>query len=158
MVNPKKLVGIAAVLGVLIVIFLVVVGIQKHQYKVSLLKNGIRTQAQIVDIIEVSNKEYAKGRKFKRTKHFLELALFEQDSLNTQPLETQEKKDIKSGEDVVDSLFDKIGVKPIAYGEYKKVRVQVAGENYKGKKIGDWVTFVYLPNEAEKGLLLDQLQ
>ena len=63
-----------------------------------------------------------------------------------------------NGAAFVDDLFDKIGTKKMAVGNYKKVRVLVAGENYRGKKIGDWVTASYLPNEAEDGLLLDQLQ
>lgn len=158
MKNPKKLVGFASLIGIPILIFLIVIAIQKHQYKVALLENGIRTQAQIVDIISTSSKVYLNGRQSNTYKHFLELAIFEQDSLSMQSSENNEAKEIQNGADLVDDLFDRIGVKPMSYGEYKKVRVQVAGENYKDKKIGDWVSFVYFPNEAEEGLLLEQLE
>lgn len=158
MTAKKKLIALFGSIGLIIIIFLVFVTIQKQQYKIKLLKEGIRTEVQIINILEEASRGVAKGRKSKSTKHYLELALFEQNEKPQEIKQETEKNTPTNGAALVDDLFNRIATKPTPVGEYRKVRVLVAGENYRGKKIGDWVTFVYLPNEAEDGLLLDQLQ
>lgn len=158
MTNKKKIIGIFGFIGSIIVVFLIYVAVQKQQYKIALLKEGIRTEAQIINIIDETTRGVAKGRKSKSTKHYLELALFEQNENPQEIKQNTENNTPTNGAALVDDLFERIGTKPTPVGDYTKVRVLVAGENYRGKKIGDWVTFVYLPNEAEEGLLLDQLQ
>ena len=149
--NKKIYIVCGSFLAILLV-FVVGQSIMKLNYEKSLLNQGIRTEAQVI------NKYHLKTNTGKIQKSYLELAVFEDTTAIVKQKKTEAKKDSNNINDKIDNLFDNFGSKKAPTGDYKTVSVLVGLERFGATNIGDWKTFVYLKNELEDGMLLDALQ
>jgi len=137
-------------LGVLL-LFFIVLAVNKNLYEQKLLKEGIRTEAQ------VTNKYHLKTITGKIKKSYIELAFFE----DTTAIAKQKDKKLKKAKNIhnkIDNLFKNFGTKKTPAGNYKTIKLSIGLGRYGSTKIGDWKTFVYLKNEVNNGTLLEILQ
>lgn len=148
--NRKIYIICGGFLGVFCV-FILGVSINKLNYEKRLLSQGIRTEAQVI------NKSQLKTRKGKIKKSSLDLAIFEDTTTIVKHNQIETVEAPQNLSDKIDNLFNKIGAKNIAIGDYKTVNVLVSMERFGATKVGDHKTFVYIKNELDKGMLLDAL-
>lgn len=149
--KAKKLyIGLGIVLGIM-VLGLLFVFIQKHQYKIDLLEKGIRTEAQII------NKYHVRDIKGRIKKSYIELAIFE-DTTAVVNKHNKAKKEPANINDKIDDLFNNFGSKKLPTGDYKTKTILVDLSQYDGIKVGSTKTFVYLKDEVDKGMLLTKLE
>ena len=149
--RAKKLyIGIGIILGIM-VLGLVFVFIQKHQYKIDLLEKGIRTEAQVI------NKYHVRDIKGRIKKSYIELAIFE-DTTAVDNQHNKAKKEPANINDKIDGLFDNFGSKKLPTGDYKTKTILVDLSQYDGFKVGSTKTFVYLKGELNEGMLLSKLE
>lgn len=134
---------------VILLVFVMGVAISKINYEKRLLNKGIRTEAQVI------NKYHLKTNTGKIKKSYLELAVFE-DTTAIKKLK-EVKREPKNINDKIDNLFDNFGTKKTPAEDYKTVAVLVGLERFGAIKVGDLMTFVYIKNEVEEGMLLDAL-
>lgn len=132
----------------LLFIFFVAVFIIRGQYKKQLRAEGITAKVQVL------SKEALTTTKGKTKAVFLYIALFE-DAVESEPND-KPAMDTSTIDGKIDALFEKSGVNT-PLGNYRKLKIQVPKDRYARIKTGDWIEFVYLKGEPEKGLLKDVL-
>jgi hypothetical protein len=148
----KKVYIICGGLLVILFVFVVVITIQKLNYKKALLNEGVRTQAQVI------NKYHLKTNKGKIKKSYLELAVFEDTTAVAIQKNRKAEDEPKNINDKIDNLFDDFGTSKTPTSQYKSVTTLVSLERYGMTKIGESKTYVYLKGEIEDGMLLDVLE
>ena len=147
----KKIYIICGSFLVILLVFFTGLAIQKLNYEKDLLSDGIRTQAQVINMYHLKTST----GKIKRS--YIEIAVFE-DTIATAKFQKKELKKKPSGiNDKIDALFEDIGTKKTPSEDYKKITLLTDLKNYGATKIGQWKTFVYLKNEVNEGMLLDNL-
>lgn len=139
--------------GFLAILFLFVLGlaINGQLYQRTLLKDGIRTEAQVI------NKYHVKDIKGKIKKSYIELAIFE----DTIAVVKQPNKVEKAPTNInykIDDLFDNFGSKALPVGDYKTKTILINLTDFDAVKIGSTKTFVYLKGELNEGMLLSKLE
>lgn len=148
--NNKIYIICGSFLAILLV-FVIGQSIKKINYEKRLLKEGIRTQVQVI------HKYHLKTKTGKIKKSYLELAVFEDTTTIAKQKEIEFIKEPKNINDKIDNLFNKIATKKTPIGDYKKVTVIVGLERFGATNIGDKKNFVYIKNELNKGMLIDAL-
>jgi hypothetical protein len=147
----KKIYKYAGGFLCVLLLFFIVLAVNKNLYEQKLLKEGIRTEAQVI------NKYHLKTNTGKIKKSYIELAIFE----DTTAIAKQKHKTLKEAKNIhdkIDNLFENFGTKKAAAGNYKTIALSIGLERYGATKIGDWKTYVYLKNELKNGTLLEALQ
>ena len=133
-----------------LIVFFIVVAVKINQYNDNLLKNGIRVNAQVLDLSQL------KTRKGVIKKSFVDLALFEE-----APKVEQEQNNASNGtsiDDKLDALFEEYGSKNSPMGEYESIQITTSSKNYNELSIGKTVVFVYMQGELKDGKLLMDLE
>ncbi|MCB0462095.1 MAG: hypothetical protein R2816_00060 [Flavobacteriaceae bacterium] len=151
MVIKRKLYWGAGILGAIILLFLVGVFVNRQLYQQKLLKEGIRTEAQVI------NKYHLKNKKGLIKKSYIELAVFE-DTTAVVRQQNKPQKEPTNINDKIDDLFNNFGSKALPTGDYKTKAILVDLSQYDAIKIGSTKTFVYLKDEVDKGMLLTKLE
>lgn len=149
--NKKTYIICGSFLAILLV-FVVGIAIKNLNYDKTLLSEGIRTEAQVI------NKYHLKTNTGKIKKSYIELAVFEDTTAVAKQKRVETQKGFKNINDKIDNLFDDFGAKNMFIGDYKKISLSTGLENYGTTKIGEWKTYVYLKNEIEEGQLLERLE
>lgn len=152
MKKHPRLYGILSLLSIAFLVFIGKIAYDVHAYHERLLSDGIRVQAQVI------NMETVQTLKKKKTIHaYLYLAVFEEMTGIPEPKEKVDLASLNTIDEKIDAMFENLDpIKPI--GNYKEVRKDVDLSRYGATQIGDWVTFVYLENELEKGKVLFDLK
>lgn len=148
--NKKLDKMLIAIIG-LLALFFTIVFFMRGQYKDKLRKEGIVSKVKVLD------KERLRSSKGKTKATYLYIALFENDADVPKNIEKEKlEKENKSIDDKIDALFaNKEDVGKI--GKYKKIKIAVPTDRFSRIQIGDWVEFVYLKDQPEKGLLKEVL-
>lgn len=133
-----------------LIVFLIVIAVSISQYNKKLLIEGVRVNAQVLDLSQL------KTRKGVIKKSFVDLALFEES-----PKVDQEQNNASNGtsiDDKLDALFEEYGSKNSPMGEYESIQITTSSKNYNELSIGKTVVFVYMQGELKDGKLLMDLE
>lgn len=149
--NKKIYIVCGSFLAILLV-FIIGQAIEKLNYEKTLLSEGIRTQASVL------NKYHLKTKTGKIKKSYLELAVFEDTTAISKQKIKEIKEEPKNINDKIDNLFENIGVSKLPTTDYKSLTIEVSLERFGATKIGESISFVYLKGEVEDGMLLDALE
>ncbi|WP_323789329.1 hypothetical protein [Psychroserpens sp.] len=149
--NRKVYIICGSLLAMLLVL-LGVIAINKLNYRKTLLSEGIRTNASVL------NKYHVTSNTGKIKRSYLELAVFEDTTTVAKQKVKEINKEPKSINDKIDILFENFGTSKTPTTEYKSLTYLVSLEQYGSIKIGESKTFVYLKGEVENGVLLDALE
>ena len=133
-----------------LIVFVVVIAISINQYNGKLLSEGIRVNAQVLDLSQL------KTRKGIIKQSFVEIALFEEEPKMVE--ENSSDSNGNSMDDKLDAIFEKHGSKSAPMGEYESIQITTSSKNYNELSIGKTVVFVYLEGELKDGKLLIDLE
>ncbi len=148
----RKVYIICGSLLIILLVFVAVIAINKLNYQKTLLSEGIRTQARVL------NKYHVKNNTGKIKRSYLELVIFEDTTTVVKQKSKKIKEEPKNINDKIDNLFENFGTSKMPTTEYKSITYLVSLEQYEAIKIGKPITFVYLKGEVKDGVLLDALE
>lgn len=152
----KKAITLTSIIGVLLLSWFAVVGIQQYNKNKKLREEGIRVEALVVNKEVLRSKTHSgKAKDYNLfSQYVIDLAVFI-DTTKVKHIETA-KKD-KNISDKIDALFENSSLN-LNPSEYYKVRTAIDVSNYKDISTNQWVTYVYLKDDPEGGRLLMELE
>lgn len=153
----KKITITASIIGVLLMGLFIIAGIEQYNKTKELREKGIRVEALVINKEVLKNKTHrGKSKGYSHSsKYAIDLAVFIDTTKANKHIKPKEEP--QSIDDKIDALFEKTSFN-INPSEYHKIRTYVDVSNFRNISANQWVIYVYLPNEIEKGRLLMELE